>query len=63
MTPCSGLRTSAKQNPMLRCGLGEVGTDVGVEERVVLDEVGADRKADKEGRDDVKKHGTRYHCS
>jgi hypothetical protein len=36
---------------------------VEVEERVVLDEVGADRKADKEGRDDVKKYGTRYHCS
>ena len=48
---------------MLRCGLGEVGTDVEVEERAVLDEVGADRKADKEGRDDVKKYGTRYHCS
>ena len=35
----------------------DAGEAVEVEERVVLDEVGADRKADKEGRDDVKNTG------
>ena len=35
----------------------DAGEAVEVEERAVLDEVGADRKADKEGRDDVKKTG------
>ena len=35
----------------------DAGEAVEVEERAVLDEVGADRKADKEGRDDVKETG------
>ena len=35
----------------------DAGEAVEVEERAVLDEVGADRKADKEGRDDVKNTG------
>ena len=35
----------------------DAGVAVEVEERDVLDEVGADRKADKEGRDDVKNTG------
>ena len=41
----------------------DAGEAVEVEERVVLDEIGADRKADKEGRDDVKKYGTLYRNS
>ena len=41
----------------------DAGEAVEVEERVVLDEIGADRKADKEGRDDVKKYGALYRNS